>query len=162
MGHLADLLTLLLFAHQKVPHMFLSLGGCSLWCPTAPTQDTLQHSMWHLAIPLMFPLQSSVSARHQHLLEECHPHLIPRSTIPIVLGPPSPATLGEPQLTWASPIKQLVSPVGQDLGLPHTCGSPPALLPLTSNASASMQALWESCLFTPVHFSLPGMTLTNH
>ena len=59
----ADLLTRPPFAQQKALNRSLQLARSSPWCSTAPMQDTLRDSMWHLQESVrMCPLQSSISA----------------------------------------------------------------------------------------------------
>lgn len=96
----------------------------TLWSSTAPMQDTLQYSTWHLAGAPRAPYNPPYLPRHQHYKDEYDLHLIPRSTISTGFGPHSYRPGGSP--TYFGFPNQTVSINWEfsALGLSHLHGSP--------------------------------------
>ena len=140
------------------------LPSCSLWFSTAARQATLQFTMWHLAEARLCLLQSPVSAQGQHHVDGHDLHLLPRSTIPTVLGLEAQASGGNHCLLHL-PRSSRWCPlwVQCPVAVTHTWFSICALLlPSASNALFSLMAPEDLCLFIPIFFSLLGTVLTNH
>lgn len=141
--------------------MTLQLALCSLWCSSAPMQDTCfaVYGTWQ-ELPHALHNPPYLPRYQQHMNMT---YILSKEHNSLDLEPCGLAIWREPQLILASLSTQLMCNGTQYPGaITHTWLSKSALLlPSTSNIFASVLSPGKYCL-SKLYFSLLGTTLTNH